>query len=268
MGQYDEILSSLVSLENKSLNTDTNLLSALPEGRLTRVKKHGKYVWQLVNYENGKRVRKVISDLEMIEALLRKQYLMLRAGRARQRLDVLTEALKVFQNQETDEQILDSLLSGIFTTDDDMLKQHILYPQARGNSSWAKADFEQSSFKPEWKRFQTQAGVPVRSKSEVIIVNLLNYYGIPFHYEEVLYVGDIAYAPDFTIRRADGSILYWEHLGKLNDAKYMERQLNKLRNYYSAGIILGQNLILTFDEGDGVIDTRDIEHIIRTKILM
>ncbi len=268
MGNYDDILRTMVALEAKSLNSDNSILSSLPEGRLARVRIRGKYAWQLVTYENGRRVRKTVNDRELLEALLKKHYLMLRAGKTKKRLDVLTVALEVLQSQDPDEDALDSLFPGEWSIEDNALKQRILCPQTPKGKSWASAPYEQSSFKPEWRRLPTQAGILVRFKSDVIIVNLLNYYGIPFHYEEVLYIGDVPYAPDFTILRADGSILYWEHLGKMNDIRYMERQLSKLRSYYTAGIVLGDNLVLSFDQGDGIIDIRDIEHIIRTKILM
>ena len=62
----------MVALEAKSLNSDNSILSALPEGRLARVRIRGKYVWQLVTYENGRRVRKIVKDRELLEALLKK----------------------------------------------------------------------------------------------------------------------------------------------------------------------------------------------------
>lgn len=62
---------------------------------------------------------------------------------------------------------------------------------------------------------QTLSGDFVRSKSEVIIANILYQSDIPFTYEERLYAADGSNRlPDFTIRR-DRQTYYWEHLGML-----------------------------------------------------
>ena len=74
----------------------------------------------------------------------------------------------------------------------------------------------------EWqlKRvFQTLSGVMVRSKSEVIIANLLTRYGIPFTYEQRLKAGGLTFSPDFTIDWQD-TTFYWEHLGRLDLEDY------------------------------------------------
>jgi len=60
----------------------------------------------------------------------------------------------------------------------------------------------------------------VRSKSEVIIANLLHQAGIPFTYEEPLYAEDgTFFLPDFTLR-VGGEKFYWEHWGMLSDEGY------------------------------------------------
>ena len=66
----------------------------------------------------------------------------------------------------------------------------------------------------------TLAEIRVRSKSEVIISNMLEERGIDFLYEEPLYAEDGSfYLPDFTINWR-GSDYYWEHLGLLDREDY------------------------------------------------
>jgi len=77
---------------------------------------------------------------------------------------------------------------------------------------------------PEWyvegKIHQTLADIMVRSKSEVIISNMLAEREIPFLYEVPLYAPDRTfYLPDFTITWA-GEAWYWEHLGRLDNDEY------------------------------------------------
>jgi len=72
----------------------------------------------------------------------------------------------------------------------------------------------------EGKIHQTLADIMVRSKSEVIIANMLAEREIPFRYEVPLYALDgTFYLPDFTITWA-GEAWYWEHLGRLDNDEY------------------------------------------------
>lgn len=67
---------------------------------------------------------------------------------------------------------------------------------------------------------QTLSGVMVRSKSEVIIANILHDNGITFEYEQELCSPDgILYSPDFTIT-SNNKTYFWEHLGMLEDEDY------------------------------------------------
>lgn len=67
--------------------------------------------------------------------------------------------------------------------------------------------------------YETVAGVWVRSKSEVIITNLLFHWKVPFKYEEPLRVGGQDYSPDFTIEWK-GRTFFWEHLGMREKERY------------------------------------------------
>lgn len=75
---------------------------------------------------------------------------------------------------------------------------------------------------------ETLSGDYVRSKSEVIIANILYQGGIPFSYELPLTTPDGAYfLPDFTINWK-GKTYYWEHLGLLDHEDYeMEWEFKK-----------------------------------------
>lgn len=60
----------------------------------------------------------------------------------------------------------------------------------------------------------------VRSKSEVIIANMLVAEDVPFIYEEPLFAPDgTMFLPDFTIKFR-GETYYWEHVGRLDRADY------------------------------------------------
>lgn len=70
-------------------------------------------------------------------------------------------------------------------------------------------------FKEE-KKLATLSEYYVRSKSEVIIANMLVQEGVPFVYEGPLYAPDgTMFLPDFTVKFR-GETYYWEHVGRLD----------------------------------------------------
>ena len=79
------------------------------------------------------------------------------------------------------------------------------------------------------KKHQTLSGELVRSKSEVIIANILTERNIDFEYEPHLYSPNKEmYRPDFSIKQ-NGTTYYWEHLGMLDNEEYLSNwQVKKL----------------------------------------
>lgn len=106
---------------------------------------------------------------------------------------------------------------------------------------------------------RTLRGESVRSKSEVIIANMLFEKGIQYDYE-LRFVGSDGRAryPDFTIQDAEaGRTIYWEHLGLLYTPVYQQRWRSKLEWYRQQGV-------LPLDQGGGPVGTlvtsQDDEH--------
>ena len=70
------------------------------------------------------------------------------------------------------------------------------------------------------KKLATLSEYFVRSKSEVIIANMLVSEEVPFVYEEPLYAPDgTMFLPDFTVKFR-GETYYWEHVGRLDLLDY------------------------------------------------
>lgn len=86
------------------------------------------------------------------------------------------------------------------------------------------------------KIHKTESGIWVRSKSEVIIANILYRSNIDFQYEEKLYYTNTQWKePDFTIRH-NGKTWYWEHLGLLGDEQYNENWQEKKQIFKELGV--------------------------------
>ena len=93
------------------------------------------------------------------------------------------------------------------------------------------------------KIHKTESGIWVRSKSEVIIANILYRSNIDFQYEEKLYYNTTQWKePDFTIRY-NGKVWYWEHLGLLGDEQYNENWQEKKQIFKDLGLF--DNVITT-----------------------
>ena len=111
---------------------------------------------------------------------------------------------------------------------------------------------------------KTLKGDLVRSKSEVIIANMLYEAGIPYEYEKELSLGgDGTRIPDFTIDDAESGILYyWEHCGMMSDRHYRQRWEEKKAVYAKHDIIEGETLIVSYDHMNGSIDSMAIKALI------
>ena len=111
---------------------------------------------------------------------------------------------------------------------------------------------------------RTDRGEYVRSKSELIIANMLFREGIPYDYERpvVLKNGKIKY-PDFTVLNTrTGREYIFEHFGKLDNEEYRFKNLEKIKDYENSGYIQGINLIMSFETKDNPLDTTHIRNLI------
>jgi hypothetical protein len=114
---------------------------------------------------------------------------------------------------------------------------------------------------------RTLAKTLVRSKSEVIVADVLTGLGRTYAYEERLPSRtdptDFR-LPDFTVHY-EGETFYWEHLGMLSTPSYRESWERK-RRWYEANGYRGR--VITSEDGlDGSIDAAGIERTARERIL-
>lgn len=107
----------------------------------------------------------------------------------------------------------------------------------------------------------TARGERVRSKSEKIIADLFDKYGVPYVYEPSLVIGfNHVVNPDFVVLNVrERKTKYWEHFGLIDMEQYAIKNFNKLKDYNTAGFEIGDNLIITMENADDTFDSRDIE---------
>lgn len=141
------------------------------------------------------------------------------------------------------------------------------YNEDINDEEWMANPYEISLYRTEERRHTTSRGLKVRSKTEVLIAEKLYEFKLPFHYEEVLHIGEKTVVPDFTVRVRGGKRFYWEHCGLMNNEDYKWRHKKKLELYEAAGIVPWKNLIVTYDNDEGSINLAVIESEIRNKLL-
>ncbi len=83
----------------------------------------------------------------------------------------------------------------------------------------------------EGRIHEALSGDMVRSKSELVIANLLHERDVPFAYEALLRAGDgTMYLPDFTITW-QGETWFWEHWGMMSSDAYQRHRERKAAWY-------------------------------------
>ena len=185
----------------------------------------------------------------------------------------------VIANLENNIAAMDKLAARYRTIDPNRLREH--FPKAYQFNApelfklagsideqvWAKAtlqgDYCASESHPEHLTQIAADGHYVRSKSEVIITNILLSYDLPIRHEEEGVFGGMPISPDFTIysTKLQRKII-WEHFGLMNDSGYIRKYYNKMAAFAAAGFYPYINLITTFDDKDGNIDSRLIEKLV------
>ena len=111
----------------------------------------------------------------------------------------------------------------------------------------------------------TLAGHMVRSKSETMIDNGLFAHGLAVHYEKPLYLNSqkTPWFPDFTILHPITlREVYWEHLGRMDDPLYADKNCAKIMEFMRNGILPGENLIITYETDSHPLLSTDIEMVI------
>ena len=106
--------------------------------------------------------------------------------------------------------------------------------------NWEGVVYQGKGFDDTTPEIYTAKGEGVRSKSEVIIADILNQEGIPHRYEYPLQLkGWGRVYPDFTVLNVrERKEIYWEHLGMMDDPNYVENALQKLALYQQNGILI------------------------------
>ena len=114
-------------------------------------------------------------------------------------------------------------------------------------------------------KIRTVTGEMVRSRAEAIIYNALHAAGVPFVYEDTLWLKDRnggleAGSADFRIMIEPDVV--WEHSGRFGTPEGHDNIHHKLDLYFHNGYTLGDNLIITMDDHEGSLNTQSLQQIV------
>lgn len=129
--------------------------------------------------------------------------------------------------------------------------------------NWLDDDYASMPFFDETE-FYTNNGVRVRSKSELIIANLLEQYDVPYKYEKTLELEGMGKVrPDFICLNTRTHQEYvWEHFGMMDNADYANKNVAKLNCYQQNGFYPGGNMIVSFETSTQPISSKNIQNVI------
>ena len=144
----------------------------------------------------------------------------------------------------------------------------LFLPDRQFATCWQKVEYESMPMS-DGNVFYSNNGVKVRSKSELIIANMLEQRGVPYRYEYPINLKNIGQVrPDFTclnIRTRQEYI--WEHFGMMDNIAYANKNIAKIEAYEQSGYYPGKKLIMTFETSQHALSSNIIKAMIEQYLM-
>lgn len=259
MNYFEQMKEDRTRLSSRISKLDL-AISQLPEGSLGWHRRGENYRYYCLT--DSKHYLSTKKDYPLIENLAKKKYLEKMRSDDLNELAAIEKYLKTHRETSFAQKLLTEnahiadILSPLFRSKDQEL------------SEWAAADYPSTAAHPDHLIFPGPCGKMYRSKSESQIAYLLYTKLIPFRYEWDKLICGKTYHIDFTIRHPKtGEFIYWEHCGMMDNEGYAANIGTKLRDFETAGIFPGKNLILTFESKQFPFTVGMAEEIIQKEIL-
>ena len=252
-------------LENALKKIDV-FLNHAPEGCLKWQNKKGKTYYYHQYMKDNKWVRRYIkkNELSLAKKLAQKHYYL----SIRPILEKMLDETKRFMRKcpsNALEEIYDNLSDerkSLVTPIQISVKEKV--------KQWQVEAYEKNLMYPENLRYETEQGDMVRSKSEVIIANILyrNRKDILYKYEKPLEVMENGRQktiyPDFTIlNKHTGKVTYWEHAGRMDDSHYANEFVKKMNTYIDNDLLLGRDVVVSFESLSNPLDIKVVKRLVK-----
>ena len=201
-------------------------------------------------------------DKKLIRQLAQKQYLHQLQTIIQRELSVL-EKMQQDYFPENKERVFENLSEE---------RKQLVQPYFRSTEekyeAWKRENYPVYDAYPESLQYVTDRGEVVRSKSELIIANMLYQQKdvIYYRYEDALELkrSHLTVHPDFTIMsKKKGHLIYWEHAGRMDNMQYADKFVRKVNAYIKEGIFPGIQLIITYETVDVPLDVMVVRKMLR-----
>lgn len=140
-------------------------------------------------------------------------------------------------------------------------------------SKWLQVSYEKKAFDINAPMLFTSKDQRVRSKSELIIAQVLDEMKIPYRYEYPVKLyrsksSSVVLHPDFYCLNVRSRKEYmWEHFGMMDNFEYAEKAIKKLALYEKNGIVSGKNLIVTMETKNTPVSVHRIRKVVEEYFL-
>ncbi len=264
---YLKITKEEMEIEKTLLEIYKKLYSKMPAGRLTSKRVKGRTYYYCVDEKTRKATYIPKLNVKLILQLKQKRWLEECIKVLKENLHVQSKVLKKYNNY--DGQSIQNRLSKSYS--DAMLEEYEK-KYLIDLDVWSREEYRKNPYHEEHLRYETSFGLRVRSKSELLIAELLCKYGIPFRYDAAVRVRGNdgkwkTYYADFIIMLPTGEQILWEHMGLLGKEDYRRHAFEKLTDYFHHGYFVPNNLIITMDGPTGELDVAAIKRIIEGQLL-
>lgn len=238
-----DVLKEREKYLKKLIDSKKKALIKAPEGKLHGIK-HGngyQYFLRQNNADtNGKYLRK--SEAKIVAKLGQKYYDERVLSNAEQELRAIERLIKIYENGVSED--VYNLIPESFRA----IAKPIRESDEKFVENWKTIEYEKNDYFEENKIHTSLNHEKMRSKSEVMIANLLYKKGIPYLYEKPLTIGGKVIYPDFTLLDIESrQEIILEHFGMMDDLAYSDRAYQKIREYEENGYFQGDKLLTTFE---------------------
>ena len=260
MKELSELLTERDSKLTTIVNKCTRALAKAPEGTLRAVTIGSKYRYYHCT-KKGDHTGKYINakHLPLARRLAQRDYYRTTLSIATRELEAVRDLINIRASGLAEDcfgKLKDArkaLVRPVTLSDDEYARK------------WQETPYEGKRFKPGDPEFYSTKGERMRSKSEVIIANLLYTLGIPYKYECPLTIDNgITIYPDFTILNIrTREVFILEHLGMMGDEKYTADNTEKFNELILSGYVPGISLIISLETNTTPLNIASLEAQLR-----
>lgn len=245
----------------KILTEIKNKSQATPEGslRAVEVKRNGKPYTQYYLCDGKKKNYLKKGNEKLLRSLAQKDYMKKARKVLEKEIKVTERFLKDF-DPDALKKVYENLPQG-----KKALVSPYQYPDREYAEKWQVKQYVGKGFSDDDPEIYTKRGERVRSKSEQLIADRLFFSGIPYRYEYPFELknGRKIYI-DFTILNVRTRTEYrLEHFGWMDDPGYRNNVFFKISDYANNGLLMGRNIIYTFEDSNNPLDSRYLDLLIR-----